>query len=75
MQSQERPQQAQRPQIVVQSFEDFQTNCFLLEMNLSRGARAPARPLARRGLGPFRAARLGPAASRLGAAAPSDARA
>jgi hypothetical protein len=27
----------QRPQIVVQSFEDFQTNCFLLEMNLSRG--------------------------------------
>ena len=40
MQSQERPQQAQRPQIVVQSFEDFQTNCFLLEMNLSRGARA-----------------------------------
>ena len=44
MQSQERPQQAQRPQIVVQSFEDFQTNCFLLEMNLSRGARAPALP-------------------------------
>ena len=50
MQSQERPQQAQRPQIVVQSFEDFQTNCFLLEMNLSRGARALAparRPLRR----------------------------
>ena len=68
MQSQERPQQAQRPQIVVQSFEDFQTNCFLLEMNLSR-ARARRLSRSRRGLGPFRAARLGPAASRLGAPA------